>query len=178
MPENLENGYRPQDLADVIAFVRAANPQTPKKFDGNRPEIVRAVGNSMLRLTPANCEIYGSTVVLEKQYGNLGYWSSEDDQAIWNVEVPAAGKYGVWLEWACDDASAGNSFVLEIGPKRITGRVASTGNWDTYHRVMLQEIDLPAGKQQVSFRSAGKISGNLIDLKSIELVPPMKRDFK
>jgi hypothetical protein len=28
------------------------------------------------------------------------------------------------------------------------------------------------------FHSAGKISGSLIDLKSIELVPPMKRDFK
>jgi putative membrane-bound dehydrogenase-like protein len=178
MPENLENGYRPQDLADVIAFVRAANPPTPRKFDGNRPEVVRAVGNQMLKLTPGNCEIYGSTVVLEKQYGNLGYWSSEDDQAIWTVEVPVAAKYGVWLEWACAEESAGNSFVLEIGPKRLGGRVASTGNWDTYHRIQLAEIELQPGKQQVTFRSAGKISGALIDLKSIELVPPMKRDFK
>jgi putative membrane-bound dehydrogenase-like protein len=178
MPENLESGYSPQDLADVIAFVRAANPPTPKKFDGNRPEIVRAVGNNVLKLTPANCEIYGTTVVLEKQYGNLGYWSSEDDQAIWTVDVPAAAKYGVWLEWACAEESAGNSFILEIGPRRLSGRVASTGNWDTYHRLMLQEIELQPGKQQVTFRSAGKISGALIDLKSIELVPPMKRDFK
>src|SRR6185295_17405396 len=50
MPENLENGYTPQDLADVIAFVRGANPQAPKKFDGNRPEIVRAVGNNVMKL--------------------------------------------------------------------------------------------------------------------------------
>jgi len=178
MPENLENGYTPQDLADVIAFVRAANPQTPKKFDGNSPQLVRAGQNQMLRLSPANCEIYGSTVVLEKQYGNLGYWSSENDQAIWTMEVTTAGKYGVWLEWACDDQSAGNAFILEIGPKRIPGRVASTGNWDTYHRSQIAEVELQPGKQQVTFHSAGKLSGALIDLKSIELVPPMKRDFK
>jgi putative heme-binding domain-containing protein len=178
MPENLENGYTPQDLADLCAFVRAANPPTPKKLDGNNPQIVRAVGNNVLKLTPASCEIYGTTVTLEKQYGNLGYWSSEDDQAIWTIDVPAAAKYGVWLEWACADDSAGNSFILEIGPKRLPGRVASTGNWDTYHRTQLAEIELQPGKQQVTFRSAGKISGALIDLKSIELVPPMKRDFK
>ncbi len=94
------------------------------------------------------------------------------------MEVSAAGKYGVWLEWACAEESAGNSFTLEIGPKRLGGRVASTGNWDTYHRTQLAEIELQPGKQQVVFRSAGKISGSLIDLKSIELVPPMKRDFK
>jgi len=178
MPENLENGYTPQDLADLMAFVGAANPQVPKKFDGNQPTIVRAGQNQMIRLTPANGEIYGSTVVLEKQYGNLGYWSSEDDQAVWTMEVSAAGKYGVWLEWACAEESAGNGFVLEIGSKRITGRVASTGNWDTYHRAQIGDVELQPGKQQVRFHSAGKISGALIDLKSIELVPPMKRDFK
>jgi hypothetical protein len=94
------------------------------------------------------------------------------------MEVSTAGKYGVWLEWACAEESAGNSFTLEIGPKRLGGRVASTGNWDTYHRTQLAEIELQPGKQQVVFHSAGKISGSLIDLKSIELVPPMKRDFK
>ncbi|HEV8607274.1 MAG TPA: PVC-type heme-binding CxxCH protein, partial [Tepidisphaeraceae bacterium] len=178
MPENLENEYTPRDLADLIAFIRAANPPTRKTFEGNKPELVRVGGQQALRLTPANCEIYGSTVVLEKQYGNLGYWSSENDQAVWTMEVSTAGKYGVWLEWACAEESAGNSFTLEIGPKRLGGRVASTGNWDTYHRTQLAEIELQPGKQQVVFHSAGKISGSLIDLKSIELVPPMKRDFK
>jgi putative heme-binding domain-containing protein len=177
MPENLESGYTPQDLADLIAFIRAANPPVRKKFEGNNPEVVRANAAKMLRLTPANCEIYGSSVVLEKQHGNLGYWTSEDDQAVWTMEVSAAGKYGVWLEWACAADSAGNAYLLEIGRHRVTGRIASTGNWDTYHRTQIGELELEAGKYQVIFRSAGEIVGALVDLKSIELVPPMKRDF-
>jgi putative membrane-bound dehydrogenase-like protein len=177
MPENLESGYSPQDMADLIAFIRTTNPPARKKFEGNNPELVRAGANKLLRLTPANCEIYGSTVVLEKLHANLGYWTSEDDHAVWTIEVPAAGKYGVWLEWACAADSAGNAYVLEIGKRRITGRVAATGTWDIYHRAEISEIDLEPGKHQVILRSAGEISGALLDLKSIELVPPMARDF-
>ena len=32
----------------------------------------------------------------------------------------------------------------------ITGRVASTGNWDTYHRAQIGDVELQPGKQQAA----------------------------
>jgi putative membrane-bound dehydrogenase-like protein len=172
MPEGLEKDLKPQDVADLIAFVRSASPALrPKSFAGNHPEVVTPAGDGALNLLASNCEIYGSTLVLEKQYGNLGYWSSEDDQAVWALDVARPGKYAVWLEWACDDGSAGNSYVLRAGDQRLAGTVAGTGNWDTYRKARVGEVALGAGRQQVVVRSAAKVKGALLDLKAIRLVP-------
>jgi hypothetical protein len=160
-----------QDLADLIAYVRSSVPAPKRKtFAGNEPELVRPGDDGALRLSAANCAIYGKTLILEKQYGNLGYWSSEDDRAVWSVEVARPGKYAVWLDWACDKTSAGNSFILQAGSQSLRGRVQSTGDWNTYKQARVGEIHLQAGRQTLVLRSAGKITGALIDLRSIKLV--------
>jgi putative heme-binding domain-containing protein len=172
MPEGLEKELKPQDIADLIAHVRSIGPQRkPKAFEGNKPELVQAAEDGSLLLLSSTCEIYGPTLVLEKQYGNLGYWTSREDQAIWSVKVAKPGKYAVWLDWACDEESAGKKFLLRAGPNQLTGTVASTGNWDTYRQAKVGEILLPAGQQRLTFGSAGRIFNPLIDLKSIKLVP-------
>jgi putative membrane-bound dehydrogenase-like protein len=172
MPEGLEKEINAQDFADLIAHVRAVGPQAQRKtFDGNKPELVRPDRDGALVLSAANAEIYGPTIVFETKYGNLGYWTSEDDHATWSVEVARPGKYAVWLDWACEEGTAGKTFLLEAGPNQLTGKVASTGNWDTYRQAKVGEIVLPAGRQWLTFRSAGRIFIPLIDLKSIKLVP-------
>ncbi len=172
MPEGLEKELKPQDLADVIAHVGTVGPQPRRKtFEGNRPELVRPAGDGSLLLSAANGEIYGSTLIREKKYGNLGYWSSQDDHAVWSVEVTRAGKYAVWLDWACDESSAGKMFLLQAGLNQMTGKVDSTGSWDNYRQAKVGEIVLPAGRQRLTFRSAKRIFTPLIDLKSIQLLP-------
>jgi putative membrane-bound dehydrogenase-like protein len=172
MPEGLEKEIKPQDLADLIAHIRAQGPQPKRKeFAGNKPELVRPAADGSLFLSAANCEIYGPTVVLEKQYGNLGYWSSTDDQAVWTIEAARPGRYAVWLDWACAPDTAGKRFLLQAGVNQMTGRVNSTGSWDTYRQAKVGEIVLAAGQQRVTFRSAGRIFHPLIDLKSVKLVP-------
>jgi putative membrane-bound dehydrogenase-like protein len=172
MPEGLEKEIKPQEMADLIAHVRGASPQPQRKtFEGNNPETVRPLRDGSLLLSASNCEIYGPTIVLEKQYGNLGYWSSGEDHAVWSVEVERAGKYTVWLDYACEKGAAGKAFLLQSGLNKLTGEVASTGDWDTYRRAKVGEITLTAGRQRITFRSAGRISGPLIDLRSIKLVP-------
>jgi putative membrane-bound dehydrogenase-like protein len=172
MPEGLEKEIKPQDLADLIAHVRSVGPQPKAKtFAGNKPELVRPAADGSLRLSADNGEIYGPTLVREEKYGNLGYWSSTDDRVIWSVEVKRPGKYAVWLDWACEADSAGKMFLLQAGPNRLTGKVDSTGDWDTYKQAKIGEIVLPSGRQRVTFRSAGRIFNPLIDLKSVKLVP-------
>jgi len=172
MPEGLEKDIKAEDMADLIAHIRSVGPQVkPKTFAGNKPELVRPGRDGSLLLSGTNGEIYGRTVVLEKKYGNLGYWSSEDDHVIWSVEVTRPGKYAVWLDWACEDSSAGKMFLLQAGANQLTGKVASTGSWDVYRQAKVGEIVLPAGRQRLTFRSARRIFNPLIDLKSIKLVP-------
>jgi putative heme-binding domain-containing protein len=172
MPEGLEKDLKPQDLADLIAHIRAGLPAPKwKTFNGNNPELVKQAGDGSLRLLPSNGEIYGDKIVFERLYGNLGNWKSEDDHAVWSADVTWPGKYAVWLDWTCDNGSAGNTFLLQAGMERLTGHVQGTGTWDNYRQAKVGEIKLAAGRQQVVFRSEGKIKGALIDLRSIKLVP-------
>lgn len=172
MPEGLEAGYKPQDLADLIAFMRSgATPAKPKSYVGNKPQLVRPAKDNSIRLLPADCEIYGKTIVLEPEHDNLGYWYSDDDQAVWSVEVSKAGKYAVRLDYACPDDSAGNTFLLQAGSAKLTGVVVSTGHWDNYRIADFSSISLEKGKQRIIFRPEGKLNKALLDLRSIELTP-------
>jgi hypothetical protein len=49
--------------------------------------------------------------------------------------------------------------------------VQGTGTWSNYRQGKIGAIKLAAGPQQIVFRSAGKIRGALIDLRSIKLAP-------
>jgi putative heme-binding domain-containing protein len=173
MPEGLEKDIALQDMADLIAFLRKSAPAQQRKiFEGNNPALVKANADGALNLLAGNCEIYGKTLVLEKKYGNLGFWQSADDRAVWTMEVPKAGKYTVWLDWACDKASAGQTLALEVSTSAVLQiKVQSTGDWDTYRFDKVGQVTLPAGQVTVTMRSMGELRGALIDLKGIKLVP-------
>jgi putative membrane-bound dehydrogenase-like protein len=172
MPEGLEKDVRPQDMADLLAYLKAATPKPQRKLiEGNTPQLIQAAPDGSLRLAAANAEIYGKTLVLELQYGNLGYWSSQDDHAAWTVRIPRSAKYSVWFDFACDANSAGNGFVVETDDGSLSGYVASTGDWDTYRRTKVGELTLKAGERRIVLRPEGKINGALMDLKNIRLVP-------
>ncbi|MBI3467974.1 MAG: c-type cytochrome, partial [Planctomycetes bacterium] len=114
MPDGVEKDVTPQDVADLLAYLSSAAPG-PKPLKNSKPTLVTAGADGTLRLLAASAEIYGDTLVLEDQYGNLGFWSSANDHAVWSLEAPKAGKYEVWLHWACDDRTAGNAFLIEAG---------------------------------------------------------------
>jgi putative heme-binding domain-containing protein len=178
MPEGLEKDLQLQDVADLIAHVRSATPRpAPKSFAGNQPGLVRPDADGSLRLPASAAAIYGSTLVLEPQHGNLGYWSTTDDHVVWTMEVPRAGRYAVWFDWACADDCAGNAWVLDAGLERLNGKVESTGSWEEYRQAKVGTIALQAGRQELALRAVGRIRstridrGSLINLKAIRVVP-------
>ncbi len=172
MPDGLEKEVSVAAMADLLAYLAARRPAAkPKKFPGNRPEVVKADEAGVLWLRATNAEIYGPSLVLEPQYGNLGYWSHADDRAVWTVAVPRAGKYEVWLNHACAPAAAGNRFVIEADEVLLSGTVASTGGWERYQRKRFGTVKLPAGRVRLTMRAQGVVRGALIDLRRVELVP-------
>jgi putative heme-binding domain-containing protein len=170
MPEGLEKDVTPQDMANVIAYLRGSG--APRKtFGANSPQLVKPATDGTLQLYPTTCEIYGPTIVMEQLFKNLGKWESENDRAVWNVELPKAGRYTMWLNYSCQDEDAGNTWLLEAGDKSLSGKVTATGSKDRYEEIRVREIDLPAGAQQITFRSAGPIKGSLLQLGGVLLKP-------
>ncbi|HWB09938.1 MAG TPA: PVC-type heme-binding CxxCH protein [Pirellulales bacterium] len=171
MPDGLEKDLSPQDTADLLAWLGGFRP--PRKvFDGNEPKLVRPEGlRGELWLLAKDCEIYGKTLVFEVQYGNLGYWQSDDDHAAWSFEIVRPGRYDLSLDYACDDGAAGQAVAVDIAGQRLTSKVPGTGNWDSYRQLQLGQVELAAGVQPLVVRPDGRLAGPLIDLKSVRLRP-------
>jgi putative heme-binding domain-containing protein len=171
MPVGVEKDLSHQNLADIIHYLQIQGPP-PKSFPGNKPQVVRPTKPSgHLLLTTTTCRIYGNEIRLETQYGNLGFWGSAEDRAEWTVEIPRAGSYEVWLDFACPQATAGNPFVLTAGSQQLRGTVAATESWDHYQKKMIGKISLSQGTSDISFRSDGAPKGYLLDLRGIQLIP-------
>jgi putative membrane-bound dehydrogenase-like protein len=175
MPEGIEKDISVAQMADLLAFLRASLPAAKRKeFPGNSPEVVRSGTDGVLVLPATACSIFGKTLVFEAGHKNLGFWGSTDDAASWAVAVPTAGKYDVTLDWACDANNAGNTFVLEAGAAKLTGKIESTGSWEVYRQAKIGTLEMVAGEQRVTLKSQGPIRGYLLDLRSLKLVPAKK----
>ncbi len=170
MPEGMEADLSSQDLANVIAFVRSV-AMPAKVFAGNHPDLAHVWDNGSIRLAALNAKIYGPQLVFEDTYRNLGYWLSADDHAVWTMNVPRAGTYHVILDYACDDQSAGNRYVISVGDQVVSGIVSGTGSWDRYGQSFAGSMKLEAGLAELMMRSEGPLPSALMDLRQIILQP-------
>jgi hypothetical protein len=169
MPEGFEQILSDQDLADLVAHINATG-MPPKRQFGNTPALVKTGSDGVLLLTAANAEIYGDTLVFEEKYGNLGFWRSANDKAVWTIDTKAAGEYEVRFNWARDGSGSNNHLRLQIGAAELLAPIEGTGTWDNYRESRLGTIRLEGGKQRAVVRPAGELDGFLFDLKSIRLV--------
>jgi putative membrane-bound dehydrogenase-like protein len=170
MPEGLEKDLPPQKLADVLAFV-ASTRAARKTFPGNKPQLVKPEAlRGEFYLLPEHAEIFGSTLVFEPKFSNLGYWRSTDDRAEWELEVAKPGNYDIWLEYALPPG-AGGEFIVETADSRLRGRSETTGSWERYRTVSLGVMKLAAGRQRLTVRPDGPPQEALFDLKSLRIKP-------
>jgi putative membrane-bound dehydrogenase-like protein len=170
MPEGVEKDIPPRSMADLIAFLKTVGPP-PKSIAGNHPERVRPASDGSVVLRAETAEIFGETLTYEPLHQNLGFWSARTDRAAWTFDAPRAGRYRVWLDWACDDRTAGNTLVLAAGKDQLETKVAGTGSWDRYEKSPIGEVTLPEGPQRLELFPAGQVRGALLDLRSVELRP-------
>jgi putative membrane-bound dehydrogenase-like protein len=170
MPEGLEKDLSKQDLADLIAYLTSNGPPR-KELPGNKPVVVKPGLGGVVRLPATACDIYGDAITFEGPFQNIGFWHGEKDQIVWTVELAQAGRYEVTLDYACDNGSAGNRFVLEGGEPALRGQVQGTGGWDQYRQVRIGTLTMPAGVSHLTVRPEGKPAGALLDLRGLRLEP-------
>ncbi len=166
MPEGLEETITPQEMADLLAFLRAA----PKNLPGNKPAPVAPAANGTLTLPASKAEIFGGEIAFESGFGNIGFWQGAADSVAWTVHGAKAGDYDVWLDYACHPQSAGNAFVLTANAGELRGEVATTGGWDKYQRVKIGRVTLADGEARITMQPSGPMKGALLDLRGLELV--------
>jgi putative membrane-bound dehydrogenase-like protein len=172
MPEGLEKDVSVEQMTDLVTFLKSALPPAKRKqFAGNTPVVVNPGPDGSLKLIAASAEIYGPTLAFEERYQNLGFWGSADDRAVWTVNVPKARRYEVWLDWACPRNQSGKAVAIESNSESVTARIEATANWETYRQAKVGELTLPAGEQRLSARALPPMSGYLMDLRAIRLVP-------
>lgn len=169
MPEGLEKDLRPQDLADLVAYLTAADPPH-KPLAGNTPAEVAAVDNA-LTLPAARAFVYGEAIVFEDEFGNLGYWHGDKDHVVWKVRLAKPAAFDVYLDLACANDSAGNTLVFDGADPPLRAAVAGTGGWDRYALRKLGTVKLPAGASRLVVRPDGPVRGALADLRTVYLVP-------
>ncbi|MBC7852186.1 MAG: c-type cytochrome, partial [Pirellulaceae bacterium] len=169
MPEGVEKDITVDEMTDLLVYLRGSG-SPPKQFPGNKPEVVRPFVDGSIRLLALNARIYGPTVVFEDQYRNLGYWSSQEDHAAWNLEVEKAGEYRVQLDCACADGASGDRYLISIAGQTLGGKVPGTGTWDTYRGLTAGTVKLAKGPAELFIRSDGPIKSALMDLRGIRLV--------
>jgi putative heme-binding domain-containing protein len=170
MPEGLEKDISKQEMADLIAYLGEKGPAA-KKVAGNTPAVVAPEKDGSLRLLATTCEIYGGEITFEPEFKNIGMWHGEHDHVAWTMQVKKAGRYDVYLDWACDNASAGNTLLVECGSEAFKHRVGKTGGWDKYQRVLVGQLKMAPGTQRLTLRPHGPLQGALLDLRGMLLVP-------
>jgi len=170
MPEGMEKDLTREDLADLLHFL-GSRPETPKQFPGNEPRTAPVRDDGSIRCFAVHAQIFGPTLVFESRHANLGAWQGLGDRAVWQLQPQRAGKYRVAIDYACDNSTAGNSFLISVGEETLSGQVEATGSWDNYRRQTVGVVNLSTGESQLVFRSAGPIQGFLLDLRTIYLTP-------
>jgi putative heme-binding domain-containing protein len=182
MPDGVEKDLSVQDMADIIAFLRASPPdrvatvgaaaEPSKPFAGNEPRLVEPDESGRLLLLATNGRIYGGDIGFEEPFRNIGFWHGDGDHVDWTVNTRSDATYDVWLVYACDGASAGNRFVLTGGAEPLRGEVAGTGGWDQYRRQPIGSLRLSAGEHRFSMWPDGVLTRPaLLDLHGLEFVP-------
>jgi hypothetical protein len=133
--------------------------------------VVSPDATGALHLTAARAEIYGSSLVFEKEHQNLGWWQNENDHAIWTFEIPAAGDFEISVNYANAGRSGANRARIEAADASFENSVPGTGSWDTYKRSSWGTLHLEKGSHRLLIRGVPPVSEAIMDLREITLAP-------
>lgn len=165
-----ENGIWVAPIGEISRYVKETRASISDTT--NMPELVRAQPDGELRLTAENGKGIGPKITYMPEWQAFG-WFTGKDSVVWQVDVPKAGEYEVWLEWSVSDEEAGKEFLLLFGDQELSGAVEVSGSWDTFKEKRLGTLQLNAGYGKLVFKSARDFGekGALLDLKKIRLKP-------
>jgi hypothetical protein len=143
------------------------------------PFLVFPSPDGRLTLTPHDATLDGPSIRIERVgvigdvTHNIGYWLDPAATATWPVGIGPGqeGAYRVEADLACADAAAGSrmSFEVEGGLGALEFSVPATGGWQSYRRLDLGSVELPAGSHRAILRVLSKPGEAVVNVRSITL---------
>ena len=136
-----------------------------------QPVLVVQAADRSVRLPAKAAAVHGTSVALQPSFGNLGYWQSPDDRAVWMFRLDRGGTFEVALDYSNALGDAANAFEIRAGAEELRGETTGTGAWSVYRSFPVGLITLPRGIHRLEVKPARAIHGALFDLRSIKLTP-------
>jgi arylsulfatase A-like enzyme len=115
-------------------------------------------------------------------------WTKPDDRMTWAIDVHTAGRYEAILHYTCPKADVGSVVELSLGKAKWDGTIAEAHDpplrgkehdrvpraGESYVKdfqpLSLGVVGLPAGKGTLTLRAIKVASGQVADVRAVELV--------
>lgn len=164
-----ENGIWIESIGTVAEYID--QKRSEMKGNLNIPGIVKPGPDNKVILTAENGKGIGPDIQYMPEWNAFG-WFTGKDRVEWDIDLPAAGEFEVWLEWSVSDEEAGKEFIISSGDEEITGIVDKSGSWETFKKVKVGRIRLNEDYNNLVVKSTEDFSvGALMDLKALTLIP-------
>jgi putative membrane-bound dehydrogenase-like protein len=171
MPAGFEKDLTPQDLADLIAFLRESRPER-KTFAGNEPRTVEPEGlRGEFWLLAPQAEIYGPTLTFRTERKDLVDWKSDADAAAWTIDVKRTGTYRLSVEYGRAATTGGAVATVEIDGEPRTIELTGTGGDERYVERAVADAHLEAGQRRVLLRATSTGDENTWRPQAVRLRP-------
>lgn len=183
-------------LADVLSYIRnaweneaapitaaqiaAVRVQTKERrmpwtadtllqVDLGAEKAIQADAAGVLQLPASAAKTYGQKLAYRPSLDVLAPWRIETDVAEWTIQIPADGDYEVLVTLAADEASAGDSYVVEAETASLQATVKSTGGYESFAEQSAGAFKLKAGVQKLLMRPDGALKQELADVRTVRL---------
>ncbi len=145
------------------------------RFDGDvLPSVAMPIAQAAdgsIACAPADADLVGTSIKLESEPENIGYWS-QDDVATWRMEVATPGTFTVRCTYALAPEAGGNVIAIIAEDQALNATLAATKGWGDYVTVDLGTLVVAkAATSTLTIKAAGATRIGLMNLRALTLVP-------
>jgi putative membrane-bound dehydrogenase-like protein len=140
--------------------------------DVPRDNTIHPSAEGLFTLPVEKAKLTGGRIKLDAERGIITNWRDRNDFATWRLADVQPGAYDVLLTWSVPDDRAGQFYSVDLdGVYSIRGSAPSTGGFDKFDHQIVGRVLLTKNAHEITFHPGGKVHGELMNLKLIELVP-------
>jgi len=146
-----------------------SDPHVVSRPIRNMPEFRKG----MVRVLGKHARISGSRHArFDSEINALAYWWRGNTWFSWDADVPKSGKYVVQLTYGCLSYSAGSTYVIAVGDRKVRGVVGTTGRWATFTTDDAGKIELDKrGPATITVRLINTPGKGIMTLHAVTLLP-------
>ncbi len=135
--------------------------------------LARPKKSGAIELHASDAEVIGTILRYEPnpKKNTLGFWTRKEDQAAWDLQVPAPGRYRITVMQGCGKGNGGSLVHVMVGSTALPFTVQETNGFQDFRPVVVGEADLPAGRTRLTLAPQTKTAAAVMDVRMVLLDP-------